>query len=298
VRNLLVVARRHGFRTGRRFAACAAALAVLVACSQRQPPPRLPLPVAAQAWIPALPATHEPRSAALAVGDLQGQSRTSSKARDDAFRDYLATLSRNGPISRPELFPTGDDVLAYLVDAHIAWALALGRNSEFAGLEVAALRDTPIPVDGRTTSLAGLAAEIAARAPWEPRLALFLNPGWHGGPPLPTTAVEGRSLEWQLSLQAERCGKAPGFWSLDAANKKLGVSMYTELMWGLPLDRPSRVRRLLELVPPPKRLLDGVVEACGAALQHCDLTLAPIDFGRLLTPEPLPGGSGIGGRRP
>jgi hypothetical protein len=193
-------------------------------------------------------------------------------------------LSRTGPVSHPELFPAGNDVLAYLADAHIAWTLTLGSCQELAGAGVTALQESPITVDGRTASLRGLAAEIAARAPYEPRLALFLNPGWRGGPPLPTTAVEGRALDWQLSMHADRCGKTPGFWAMDTTTKRLAVSVYTELMWGLPLDRAARFRRLLDLVPPPRPLLDAAVATCGATLNRCTLVLAPMDSGRLLTP--------------
>ena len=271
----------------------AAALAALAGCSRQNAFPQVPLPVAARAWVPALPATHEPLSAALAAA-ASGRGGAAGRARDDAFRDYLATLARNGPGSRPELFPSPDGVLAYLVDAHLAWTLALGRSQDRAGVSVGELRTLPVEVDGRTTSLEALAAEIAARAPWEPRLALFLNPGWRGGPPLPQSAVEGRSLDWQLALQADRCGKTPEFWTLDSARRRLGVSVYTELMWGLPADRPVRMRRLLDLVPPPKPLLEAIVSTCGAALQRCELATTPIDFGRLLAPEAPPAGD----RRP
>ncbi len=259
--------------------------AALVACSQPPPEPRFSLPAAARAWVPALPATHEPLSAALAfVASGASGGATWSPDRDDAFRAYVATLSLEGPSSHPELFPSSEDVLAYLVDAHLAWTLTLETSRELAGLGVEALRDAPIKVDGRPTSLRALAAEIAARAPWEPRLALFLNPGWRGGPPLPETAVEGRALDWQLSMHASRCGEAPGFWTLDPARKQLGASAYATLMWGLPADEPARTRRLLELVPPPRPVLDAVVRTCGAALQRCTVVQAPMDGARLLAP--------------
>src|SRR5664280_2491147 len=96
-----------------------------------------------------------------------------------------AALAGAGPHTRPDLFPSGDHALAYLADAHIAWMIALGEDPGTAGLDVRELRDVKVPLDGGTTTLRGLEAELARRAPYEPRLALFLNPGWRSGPPLP-----------------------------------------------------------------------------------------------------------------
>ena len=165
----------------------------------------------------------------------------------------------------------------------MAWALALGHTDRLSKQGVDRLREEPITVDGRTTCLRGLMEEIAWRAPWEPRLALFLNAGWRGGPPFPTSAVEGRSLDWQLSLQAERCGRSSGFWTLDAPGRRIGVSAYTEVMWGLPPAQPARARRLLDLVPPPGTVKEAIFAACGASLQRCAVTLTPVDAARLFT---------------
>ena len=130
---------------------------------------------------------------------------------------YLASLAARGPASRPELFPSPEYVLAYLVNAHVAWTIALGEDPEFARLDVAAVRELPFPVDGRIDQPEGLDGEIARRAPWEPRLALFLNPGWRGGPPLPETALDGHSLGWQLADHAALCGRTPGSGSSTAS---------------------------------------------------------------------------------
>jgi len=246
-------------------------------------PRRLPVAAPAPDWVWALPETHEALSAVLAAFPAGEQPRAWSPGRADALRGYLARLARVGPTSRPELFPSNEAVLAYLVDAHVAWALAFGHSGRLTKLGVDGLREQPIAIDGRARSLRGLMEELAWRAPWEPRLALFLNAGWRGGPPLPPCAVEGRSLDWQLTLQAERCGRSSGFWTLDAPAKRLGVSAYTELMWGLPQSQPARARRLLDLVPPPERVREAVLAACGASLQRCVVVLTPFDTGRLFT---------------
>jgi len=259
-------------------------LVVLVLVSCHASPGSLPVVAAAPDWVSTLPATHETLSAVLAAFSAEEQSQAWNAARADALRGYLADLARCGPMSRPELFPSNEAALAYLVDAHIARTLALGHAGRLSKLGVDGLRQEPVAIDGRTSSLRGLMEELARRAPWEPRLALFLNAGWRGGPPFPPSAVEGRSLEWQLTLQAERCGKSSGFWTLDAPARRLGVSAYTELMWGLPPAQPARTRRLLDLVPPPDAIREAVFAACGASLQRCVVVLTPVDTGRLFTP--------------
>ncbi len=261
---------------------------MLAAGCSRAPAYRLPqLTPVARDWRPALPATHEPLSAVLALfpGGGPGAAWGSNAAR--VLDGYLAALAGAGPRSRPDLFPSGNHALAYLVDAHVAWTIALGENGGMAGLDVRELRDVRVPLDGGTTTLRGLEAEIARRAPYEPRLALFLNPGWRGGPALPDGALDGDAFRWQLARQAQRYGGG-GFWAFDPAARRLTVSAFAAEMWGLPEAPLARARRLLEIVPPPAAMRDAVTAACGASLARCTLAMAPIDLSRLLTPAPQP----------
>ena len=198
---------------------------------------------------------------------------------------YLAALAGAGPRTRPDLFPSGNHALAYLVNAHVGWTIFLGEDGGMAGLDVRKLRDVRVPLDGGTTTLRGLEAEIGRRAPYEPRLALFLNPGWRGGAPLPDAALDGDAWAWQLARQAHRCGDS-GFWALDPAARRLTVSAFAAEMWGLPEAPMNRARRLLELVPPPAPMRAAMTAACGASLERCTLAVAPIDSSRLLTPAP------------
>ncbi len=258
-----------------------------VGCT-RAPAFRLPpLAAAAPEWRPALPATHEPLSAVLALfpGGRPGTSWGADGAR--VLDAYLAALAGAGPRTRPDLFPSGDDALAYFADAHVAWTIALGEDPARAGLDVGALRNVRFPLDGGTTTLRGLEDELSRRAPYEPRLALFLNPGWRGGPPLPDGALDGDACRWQLARQAQRCADS-GFWAFDPAARRLTVSAFAAEMWGLPEAPVARTRRLLELVPPPAAVRDAVTASCGASLERCTLAVAPFDSGRLLTPPPRP----------
>jgi hypothetical protein len=250
----------------------------------RAPVVRLPaFPTRVGGWASSLPPTHEPLSALL-TWFPGGQPGTAWGAGGHRVLDsYLAALARTGPRTRPDLFPSDDHVLAYLVDAHIAWMIALSEYFASASITVRELRDVSFPLDCDTTTLHDLEAEIARRAPYEPRLALFLNPGWRGGPPLPECALRGDLFDWQLTRQAQRCG-AGGFWAFDAGARRLTVSSFVQEMWGLPDDPLLRVRTLLDLVPPPAAMRNAVVAACGASLDRCTLTMAAIDPGRLLTP--------------
>jgi hypothetical protein len=245
------------------------------------------LATAGRDWGAALPATHEPLSAVLALFPGGRPGTTWGANADRVLGAYLAALASAGPRTRPDLFPSGDHVLAYLADAHVAWTIALGEDDAMAGLDVRELRDVRVPLDGGTTTLRGLEAELARRAPYEPRLALFLNPGWRGGPPLPDGALDGDAFRWQLVRQAQRCGDN-GFWAFDPAARRLTVSAFAGEMWGLPEAPVAKARRLLELVPPPSAMRDAVTAKCGASLERCTLAVAPIDSGRLLTPAPQP----------
>jgi hypothetical protein len=277
---LPLLLRRRGF-------ALALSSALVIACGGPKPAQRLPLPLTPQWWVPVPPMTHEPLSAVLA--SLAADDGTTWSASQRATLDaYLATIAHGGPRTNPELFPSASDALAYLVDAHIAWTLALGHAPPFAALDVAALQRAPITVGGETTTLERLTGEIWLRAQHEPRLRLWLNPGWKGGPPLPPSAVEGEALAWQLSRQAERCGAAPGFWALDGNAKRLAVSAYAASMWGLPDALPERTRRLLDLVPPPPALREAIIATCTEGLQRCSIVSTPFDQSRKWRPLQSP----------
>ncbi|MFI5168010.1 MAG: hypothetical protein ACHQQS_15485 [Thermoanaerobaculales bacterium] len=263
--------------------------ALLPACSAPSAPPDLPLPLTPEWWVAVPPLTHESLSAVL--GAISTRDRPGwDTARQATLDAYLATIARGGPSTNPELFPSPDHVLAYFVNAHIAWALALSHAPSLVGRDVSALQHEPLTVGAATLSLERLVGEVWLRAPLEPRLRLWLNPGWRGGPELPPSAVEGHAIDWQLADQAQRCGRAPGFWVLDRAALKVSVSGFTTLMWGLPDAPPQRTRRLLDLVPPPAELREAILATCGGALQRCAIVLAPFDRGRRWLPTPAPHG--------
>lgn len=227
--------------------------------------------VFAPGWV-----SHEPLSKVL-VGATRAPFTTLADAGDrETLARYLATIETFGPRSRPELFASREDVIAYLVDAHVAWTLALHDAGGLRPDDARDPRAVSFPLDGRQTTLRRLEDEILTFAVDEPRVVLCLNPGFAGGPPLPAAALEGYALAWQLEDQAARCGRSPGFWQLAAREHRVGVSALTGFMPGLPSDPAKRLQRLLDLVPPPPDLRRDIASTCGDALQGCSLFLVPL----------------------
>jgi hypothetical protein len=274
-----VTAKVPARRSLRRLLTGGAVLLAAAACGRVEVQPGTsPLAALASLGLEA-PAGAAPLSAVLA----RVQTDPAAAGVRGALDAYLSALARTGPRTRPGLFPTDADALAYLADAHMAWTIALGERRDLARLDPAALRGIRFPLDGRTATLREIAAELQRRAPFEARLALFLNPGWKGGAPLPESALEGPSLEWQLARHAARCGGA-GFWALDAGAHRLAVSAVSASMWGLPEAPVARARRLLDLVPPPAALAGAIAAVCGASLERCTIVSAPLDTARLFGP--------------
>jgi hypothetical protein len=274
-------------RGGRTLLRLVLALLTLATGCAAPPAPSLPaLPLVPPSWLPAVPATHDALSAVLGGVAAAGPRSGWDGVRQEVFVGYLAALAHHGPVSTPELFPSEAHILAYLVNAHAAWTIALGEARTLRKLGVGALREVPFPLDGRMSTLATLAEEVARYAPREPRLALFLNPGWQGGPPLPASALEGHSLDWQLASHAELCGRTPDFWNLDRERRVVSVSAFTVFMWGLPAEQPARMRKLLELVPPPGQLRQAILATCGPSLQRCTMASIACDRSRLFEAGP------------
>lgn len=252
-------------------------VALIPACSGEPPRPPVPLPVLHQ---PAL--AFSPPPSARELGPVFSRLAPASASRQDArlrrrLLAHLAAIAAVGPGTRPESFPSQRDVLAYLVNAHMAWAVALATEPRLATLPPLARRAIPFPLDGTTTTLEALAAMIIQLAPAEPRFVLFLNPGLAAGPPLPPWPVEGHALAWQLEQHARTCGAQRSFWDLDEGRRELRLSAFAGHMPGLPPTAAGRALRLLELVPPPPPVRDRILTVCGPTLQRCTHTLAPLD---------------------
>jgi hypothetical protein len=266
----------HALRAAAPVAAAAALLIALsVACGPLAPPNpvRLPDPPTS---LPPGPFQHLALSWALAAGGGPGDLPEAGRR----VRAYLAVIAATGPRSRPELFPAAEDVIAYLVNAHLAWSTALSAAPELAGTGTDRRRRIPFPLDGERWSLAALEGEIARRAPADPRLGLWLDTGAPGRPPRPPAPLEGHAFGFLIDLQARRCGAAPGTWALDAQGRRLAVASWASRLPGLPDEDPRRTRRLLDVVPPSPALRQQILDVCGSALQRCRIAVEEPPAGR------------------
>lgn len=271
---------KHLLSKRRTVIAVVAVLVLAASACRREPTRAVRMPLNPPWWQPAVPLAHSTLSAVLAGGfPLPGQDLDARRL--GYLRAYLAVLADGGPESTPELFPDQAHVIAYYLNAHMAWAHALGSAPGLGGRSVDTLLAEPIRLDRRVTSLADLAAKARAEATGEPRVELFLNPGWRGAPRLPPSAVEGYSLSWQLAAHAQRCGQAPGFWELDGGAREVRVSaLVADMLW-MPEEPRLRARRALDLVPPPDPLRASILATCGEQLQRCSVRFLPFDRTRV-----------------
>lgn len=165
--------------------------------------------------------------------------------------------------------------IAALVNGHVGWTIALNADPRFAALDGWALRRVSFPFAQGSWTLERLANAVLDLTPAEPRIALWLNPGFADGPPPPQAPLEGFSLDFQLADQARTCGRAPGFWRLDAGRRELWLSGFSAYLRALPPDLGLRARRLLDIVPPPDAVRDAILAACNPSLSACTVKLGP-----------------------
>jgi hypothetical protein len=283
--------RDYGRATGSRLFPCFLLIVVslLSGCGDRPSRPPWPLPAVPDWWVPAQPLSHSSLSRVLASALALPANHQLDLASRDLLSSYLATAAHRSAAEHPELFPTREAQIASLVNAHLAWTLTLSQAPELSNLPVEALRDIPVPFAGTSSSLRQIEGRVLAIAVAEPRLGLFLNPGWRGAPALPPAALEGHSLVWQLADHAERCGREAGVWELDSGRATLRISELVNMLPGLPAAPRLRARRALDVMPPPAALRAEILARCGASLQRCTLTVLAVDKERRWRPLALAG---------
>jgi hypothetical protein len=271
---------------GRRLLPCvlSAVVTLVSACADRSSHSPWSLPAVPDWWVPAQPMSHTSLSRVLSGAFALPANQPLDPASRDLLSSYLATVAHGSAAEHPELFPTREAQIASLVNAHLAWTLALSQAPELAGLPVEALRDIPVPFAGASSSIRQIEARVLAIAVAEPRLGLFLNPGWRGAPAFPPAALEGHSLAWQIADHAERCGREAGVWELDSGRAALRISELVNLLPGLPAAPGLRARRALDVIPPPAALRAEILARCGASLQRCTITVLAIDKQRRWRP--------------
>ncbi len=120
---------------------------------------------------------------------------------------FVAWLAAVGPRTRPELFPTEEDRLAYWINAYNA--LVLFQVVEREGLtSVGAIKGrffwwTCFEIDGGQLNLLDLENEVIRGRFDEPRIHFALNCASVGCPRLPREPFEAARLEQQLAREME-----------------------------------------------------------------------------------------------
>lgn len=123
---------------------------------------------------------------------------------------YLDAVARFGPRSRPQMFPTEADRLAYYLNAHNALVLQMWLDHG-AGQPGAPTQVRPHwfvlenwPVDGKRRSLRDLEQDVIRKASDDWRLPFALVRGSMDDPPLLQEPYEARRLDEQLNTQVKR----------------------------------------------------------------------------------------------
>lgn len=170
--------------------------------------PRLPLSAAEAASLERFPL--EPWAEVLAAHvDGEGQvDYAALKAGREPLDRFVGVLASVGPESRPDLFPTTPDRLAYYINAYNALVLwnVIERDELLVPGEgkVRFFYLTRFPLDGGVVHLHGLENDVVRGEFDEPRIHFALNCASRGCPRLPAEPFVGEALDLQLALETQR----------------------------------------------------------------------------------------------
>jgi len=165
------------------------------------------------------PAGHIDALAAFDVSDwaavlklrVNGEGRVDYEgllADREPLRRYLALIGEVGPTTRPDLFPTDDDKLAYWINAYnaatmnqvlIRWPLKSVIDDKISFFAWTRYR-----VDGRSLSLYTIENDIVRKQFGDARIHFALNCAGIGCPRLPTEPFLGKRLQSQLERETRR----------------------------------------------------------------------------------------------
>ena len=120
---------------------------------------------------------------------------------------YLALIGAVGPTTRPELFPTREDKLAYWINAYnaivIDQVLRRWPIQSVIDHKVSFFVLTRYDVDGAPISLYSLENDTIRKGFGDERIHFALNCGGRGCPRLPAVPFRGDTLEQQLQTETD-----------------------------------------------------------------------------------------------
>jgi len=133
---------------------------------------------------------------------------------------FLALVSRVGPQSTPDQFPTRNDRLAYAINCHnaaiVRSVLALARGGTLPAYLPSDLETRfRFRIDGRLQTAADLRREVESLAGDDWRVRFALTDGTMSGPPLARNAFLGDLLDAQLNQVTQSALQAPGVVRID-----------------------------------------------------------------------------------
>lgn len=142
------------------------------------------------------------------------------KAHPEALHRYVALIGKIGPTTRPKLFPTAGDMLAYYINAYNALTL----YNVVMRYPIASVRDeqadffmfTQFVVDGEDISLHQLEKRyVIKKFKQEPRAHFALNCASLGCPTLPRTPFPGgEALDARLAEETQKLLSDPQHFAL------------------------------------------------------------------------------------
>ena len=165
--------------------------------------------------------------------------------RDRAVFDrYIARIEKQGPSSRPDLFPTRDHALAYYLNAYNAQVFAgvLSRGPEeksvWRGLisGFAFFGRMTVTVDGDRTNLKKLEDDLIREQFRDPRIHAALNCASIGCPPLLRTAFEAEGLQERLDVIMKAWIEDPAHCAIDPATRTVRLNKIFDWFRGDFLD--------------------------------------------------------------
>lgn len=150
-----------------------------------------------------------------------------------ALSDYLKRLAEQGPHSRPDLFPTGSDALAYYLNAYNAYTFqgvlvsGGGTQKSVWGNMLAGYKffvGTKYVIDGKKMSLKHLEDKLIRDGFKDPRIHAALVCASISCPRLPRYAFTGEALEAQLDAVITEFAVLPMHVRPDVDSKTVFVS--------------------------------------------------------------------------
>lgn len=208
------------------------------------------------------------------------------KARHDSLERFVASLAATAPSTKPELFPTPEDKVAYWLNAYVALVLheLLDVKGTSASQLSSASRSWAIGGQ-RLTKRAIRRRYLDATGDARVHLALFTGARGHGV--LDGAPFDGQTIDPQLDDAMRRFMRRKENVSIDGKTVRLSALLReheAELLAALPPDRRGLMQIVWAYLPencdgvrPGCATRGDLDRACGARFDRCTVEYVPVD---------------------